>query len=121
MSSVIVDTNIWINHFKNKNSVLEELLTEDRVVLHPFILGELACGNLDRRAEILELFSWLPKSEILSEEEVLSFLASEKIYGKGLGWIDVHLLGAARISRAQLWTLDKALLKEAKRFSINFN
>ena len=88
---------------------LDTLLTEGQVLCHPFIVGELACGNLRRRSEILTHLQALPQAIPAKHEEVLQFIEHHGLMGKGLGYVDVHLLASARLTRAALWTLDKKL------------
>jgi len=106
---ILVDTSIWVSHLRNGNSKLEELLNDGDVFCHLFIIGELACGNIKNRTEILSLLSALPKVDLLDNAEVLSFIERNKLMGKGLGLIDVHLLASAILSEAPLWTLDTKL------------
>lgn len=85
------------------------MLEEGDVYCHPFVIGELACGNLRNRDEILELLGALPETPCADHAEVLNFVAERGLAGKGLGWIDVHLLASALLAGCSLWTLDKAL------------
>jgi len=110
---VLVDTSVWVSHFRQTNDDLVELLNEGEVVCHPFIIGELACGNLKNRAAIIALLEALPAALIVHNEELLSFIETRKVMGKGLGYIDVHLLAAALLTGVPLWTLDKKLDKVA--------
>jgi len=82
---------------------------------HPFVVGELACGHLRNRDEVLSLLERLPQAPLVGHGEVLAFLGSHRLMGTGLGWIDVHLLAAARLSRAALWTLDRVLARTATK------
>ncbi len=110
---VLVDTSIWVSHLRSGNSKLEQLLNDGDVVCHPFIIGELACGNIKNRRAILSLLSSLPMVEMIDNEEVLLFIEKKKLMGKGLGLIDVHLLAATLLSEVSLWTLDTKLQQEA--------
>jgi predicted nucleic acid-binding protein len=110
---VLVDTSVWVSHFRETNDDLVELLNEGEVVCHPFIIGELACGNLKNRASIIALLEALPVALVADHEELLSFIETRKVMGKGLGYIDVHLLAAALLTGVPLWTLDKKLDKVA--------
>ena len=85
---------------------------------HPFILGELACGTLKRRREILSRLAALPQAPVADHEEVLTFVESQRLMGAGVGWIDVHLLASARLAGLRLWTLDKALASAAHALGI---
>ena len=109
--SFLVDTSVWIDHFRFGNGRLEELLREDAVLMHAAILGELACGHLRRRAEILDALRLLPRAQEASGDEVLAFIEQHRLYGKGIGWTDAHLLSSSALSGAKIWTLDRALAK----------
>lgn len=106
---VLVDTSVWVAHLRHGAIGLEALLHGDRVVCHPFIVGELACGNIRNRMEIISLLQSLPEAIRAEHEEVMQFIETYGLMGKGLGCIDVHLLAAARLTGVPLWTLDKKL------------
>jgi predicted nucleic acid-binding protein len=106
---ILVDTSVWIDHLRQKNHPLREVLFDDQVLCHPFVIGELACGHLKNREQVIELMSSLPISEMATDQEVLGFVDMHKLYGKGIGWIDAHLLTAAKLSQSKLWTMDKSL------------
>ena len=110
---VLVDTSVWISYLRAGNSKFEQLLNDGEAACHPFIIGELACGNIKNRAEILSLLNALPKVNLLDNEEVLLFIERNNLMGKGLGLIDIHLLASALLSEAVLWTLDIKLKHEA--------
>lgn len=116
---VLVDTSIWIDHFRNSNEELEELLIVGQVCIHPFVVGELSCGNISNRKEILTLLRALPKIDTVLDEEIFMLIEDKKLYGKGLGFIDVHLLASAIIHHVTIWTGDKHLRKISKEFGIN--
>ena len=111
---VLVDTSVWIDHFKSNNQDLRNLLKEEQILTHPFVIGEIACGGHRQRAEILTLLPLLPQSTIASDAEVLAMLEDYELYGKGIGWVDAHLLSAGLLSRATLWTFDKKLGRLAR-------
>ena len=106
---VLVDTSVWIDHFRHKNTQLITLLEQNLVLIHTAIIGELACGDLKRRLEIIEYLNFLPTCQEASYEEVFEMIESRHLYGKWLNWIDVNLLASSALSNAQLWTYDKAL------------
>jgi predicted nucleic acid-binding protein len=106
---VLVDTSVWVSHFRETNDNLAELLNNGEVVCHPFIIGELACGNLKNRTSVISLLEALPMAFVVEHEEVLAFIEGHNVMGKGLGYIDVHLLAAALLTGISLWTLDKKL------------
>lgn len=116
---ILVDTSVWIHHFRTGSEQLRSLLDEEQVVCHPFIAGELACGTLRNRHEILSLLRALPQARLLEHEEVLNFLEGRHLYGRGLGWVDAHLLASALLTGYTLWTLDKPLLKAAATLNIS--
>ena len=116
---VLVDTSVWIRHFRHRDPQLEDLLLNGRVVCHPFIIGELACGNLRNREEILTLLSALPRAITADHEEILRFIEIHKLMGKGLGYVDVHLLASARLSGIDFWTRDRNLENAARKLNIS--
>jgi predicted nucleic acid-binding protein len=115
---VLVDTSVWVNHFRAANMDLENLLDEGRVATHPFVIGELACGSLRRRIEVLRLIEALPFTPVASHDEVLTFIEREQLHGSGLGWIDMHLLASARLGRQSLWSADRRLRAAALRLGL---
>jgi predicted nucleic acid-binding protein len=115
---VLVDTSVWIDHLRKGNSALKELLSIEQVVCHSFILGELACGNLRDRATVLTLLRTLPKAPMAEDDEVLHLLDTRQLYGRGLGWVDVHLLASALLVDCAFWTLDRRLQLAAGRIGI---
>ncbi|MDO9531032.1 MAG: PIN domain-containing protein [Deltaproteobacteria bacterium] len=110
---VLVDTSVWVAHLRQGAIGLETLLHGGRVVCHPCIVGELACGNLRNRPEIISLLQRLPEAIRAAHEEVMQFIDNNGLMGKGLGYIDMHLLASARLTGAGLWTLDKRLNEAA--------
>ena len=117
---VLVDTSVWVSHLREGNAGLEKLLNDGEVVCHPFIVGELACGNLKNRHEILTHLQSLPKAILAEDGEVLKFIENHQLMGKGLGYIDVHLIAAALLMGVPLWTFDKTLNKISKNIGINY-
>lgn len=117
---VLVDTSVWVSHFRNGNSVLEVLLQDGEVVCHPFIIGELACGRIKNRSEILSLLQSLPTAEVVDHRESLKFIESNRLMAIGLGFIDVHLLAAALLTGVPLWTFDKRLDRASSKLKINY-
>jgi predicted nucleic acid-binding protein len=115
---ILVDTSVWIHHFRTGSEQLRSLLDEEQVFCHPFIAGELACGTLRNRHEVLSLLRALPQAHVLEHEEALHFLERRHLYGRGLGWVDAHLLASALFTGCTLWTLDKPLLRAAATLNI---
>jgi predicted nucleic acid-binding protein len=105
----LVDSSVWIQHFRNSLPALRDLLSEGLVLTHPFVIGEIACGSLKNRKRVLENLSELPAAVPATNEEVMRLLDDKGLWGKGLGWIDLHLLASSLLSGCQLWTLDAAL------------
>jgi predicted nucleic acid-binding protein len=110
---VLVDTSVWVSHFRETHVGLVDLLENGEVVCHPFIAGKLACENLKNRTAILSLLEALPMAVSVEHEEVLTFIEHHGIMGKGLGYIDVHLLASAVMTGLPLWTMDKRLERVA--------
>ena len=107
---ILVDTSVWIDHFRAGDESLAALLDAGMVVTHPFVVGELALGNLRRREIVMEALSGLPCASPATDEEVLRFIDRHRLFGRGVGYVDVHLLAAARLSAGtSLWTKDKRL------------
>ncbi|TLD39963.1 MAG: PIN domain protein [Candidatus Jettenia ecosi] len=117
---VLIDTSAWVMYFRNGNIGLETLLHEYRVVYHPFIVGEHACGNLKNRAEILSLLPALPMAIHGEHEEVMRFIEDHRLMGKGLGYIDIHLIASALLTEVLLWTVDKKLNEISIKLGINY-
>lgn len=117
---VLVDTSIWVDHLRKTNLHLKSLLEEDRVMIHSFVIGELACGSFGNRKEIIELLQLLTQCQEANFDEVLNLISSRKLYGKGIGFVDANLAASALISRCLLWTADKRLDKIASELKIQF-
>ena len=120
MTMVLVDTSIWIAHFRKGNSQLQDLLIEGKVACHRFIIEELACGNMKNRKEILALLEALSKTELVGHNEILYFIEQYQLMGKGLGYIDTHLLASTQLSGIYLWTLDNNLKVAADELNLSF-
>jgi len=106
---ILVDTSIWIDHLRSGNPALATLLESNAVACHDFVIGELACGNLGNRTEVLALLQSLPRLATATEDEVLFFIERQRLFARGIGYIDTHLLGATAMHGARLWTRDKRL------------
>jgi predicted nucleic acid-binding protein len=115
---VLVDTSVWVNHLQKGNIHLEELLLEGKVVCHPLVIGELACGNIKNRSEILALLQALPKAPAIDLAEYLYFIDQNHLSGTGIGFVDVHLTASAQLSEIPLWTNDKKLKETARKLKI---
>ena len=107
---ILVDTSVWVHHFRDGDSKLNELLERGAALTHPFVIGELALGNLRQRELVLRMLSRLPAATVATNAEVLGFIDRNTLFGRGVGYVDVHLLAATRLTAgSQLWTLDKRL------------
>ena len=119
---ILVDTSVWIDHLRAGDERLVELLDSSQVLVHPFIIGELACGNLRKRDDVLRLLNNLPQAPGASQEEVLHYIESNKLMGEGIGYIDAHLLASAVLADTALfWTRDKRLQKIARKLKLAFD
>ena len=117
---VLVDTSIWITHLRQGSPQLEKLLMDTEVMCHPFIIGELACGNLKNRNEIIPLLQSLPTALTIEFDEFLLFVDRHHLMGKGIGLVDVHLLASAQLTGVPLWTADKRLKSAADQLALAF-
>jgi predicted nucleic acid-binding protein len=106
---MLVDTSVWVDHLRRGNATLVALLEQTQVWTHAFVVGELACGNLAQRNKLLSALTTLPHTPIAGHDEVLAFLESHRLMGRGLGWVGIHLLASARLAKLPFWTLDKRL------------
>lgn len=106
---ILVDTSIWVDHLRGGDTKLRALLTEGQVLIHPFVIGELALGNLRKRDTVLQLLGDLPQAITASEVETLDFITRHALSGLGIGYVDAHLLASARLNAVHLWTRDKRL------------
>ena len=115
---ILVDTSVWIEHLRARNDRLRTLLFDEQVLCHPFVVGELACGTLQNREEILTMLKALPEAHLLEHEEVMTFLEARRIYGRGIGWVDAHLLASTLLTGCTLWTFDKLLRRAAAALNV---
>lgn len=116
---ILVDTSVWVDYLRRGRGQLKVLLEENQVLVHPSVIGELACGNLENRWEILSLLNQLPQAICATDTEVLLLIEQHKLMGRGIGYIDAHLLASTRLGHdAQLWTHDKRLATAAADLSV---
>ena len=106
---ILVDTSVWVEHLRHGLPCLATFLQEGEVLIHPSVIGELACGNLRNRSQVLELLQGLPGATVASDAEVLLLIERDRLMGRGIGYVDAHLLAAARLSHCRLWTQDRLL------------
>lgn len=117
---ILVDTSVWVAHLRDGNIGLEKLLNNGHAATHAFIIGELACGTLRNRAEILSYLCALPLATHAEHEEVMDFIENHRLMGKGLGYVDMHLLAAALLTNIPFWTLDKKMGKVASSLGLDY-
>lgn len=115
---ILVDTSVWIDHLRRGNELFADLLNQNRVATHALVLGELSLGNISMRDDFLALVRNLPMVKEATHAEVTAFIEANRMWGKGLGYFDVHILCSALIESVPLWTLDKRLAKTAKTFGV---
>lgn len=119
---ILVDTSVWVDHLRTGDADLAALLDSNLVLTHPFVLGELACGNLRQRNVILNLLKALPQAKVATDEEVLFFIERHTLMGRGIGYIDAHLLAASSLSApVSLWTRDKRLRSMAGSLGLAYH
>jgi predicted nucleic acid-binding protein len=107
---ILVDTSIWVDHLRKDNAPLVKLLDAGRVLIHPFVIGEIALGQMRQRRAILAALSDLPRTQVATDDEAMTFIERHALFGRGIGYIDVHLLAAVRLTAgAALWTTDRRL------------
>ncbi|HEX4080462.1 MAG TPA: type II toxin-antitoxin system VapC family toxin [Rhizomicrobium sp.] len=107
---ILVDTSVWVDHLRSGNAVLAGLLESGMVMTHPFVIGEIALGDLHRRQAVRAALSGLPRASTVTDGEVMDFIERHRLWGRGIGYVDCHLLAAVRLSAgATLWAHDKRL------------
>jgi predicted nucleic acid-binding protein len=106
---ILVDTSVWVDHLRCGLPRLASLLQEGEVLIHPWVIGEIACGHLRDRRPVLELLQGLPAALVASDLEVLLLIESAQLMGRGINYVDAHLLASAKLSRCGLWTQDRCL------------
>jgi predicted nucleic acid-binding protein len=112
---ILVDTSVWIDHLRQGDPELQTALVAGNVLMHPFVVGELACGNLDQRKEILHLLQQLPAASVATVDEAFGFIETRHLMGRGIGYVDVHLLASTALTPgARLWTRDQRLARIAE-------
>ncbi len=117
---ILVDTSIWVDHFRATLPSLVDLIENEQVLVHPFVVGELALGNLSRRDEVLARLHDMPSAPVAEDDEVLAAIDAHRLFGAGIGYVDAHLLAAVRLRPGTtLWTRDKSLNAVAERLALN--
>ena len=115
---MLVDTSVWVDHFRRSHPALAAALERGDAECHDFVLGELACGMLPGRDEVLLLLQMLPRIAPVAHDEAMTLIAERRLWGRGLGWVDVSLLAATLVAGTRLWTLDRRLLRVAHSLGI---
>ncbi|MCY4556898.1 MAG: type II toxin-antitoxin system VapC family toxin [Chloroflexi bacterium] len=117
----LVDTSVWVNHLRCNDAVLGALLEDNQVLMHPMVVGELACGNLPDRKYVLDLLKELPQILVADHDEVLFFIEQNRLMGRGVGYVDAHLLAAVSLhGSARLWTTDRRLRDAAGDLGLDY-
>lgn len=117
---ILADSSVWIDHLRRSDTILAGLLDAGRILAHAFVIGELACGTIRRRGEILSLLRDLPQARLASDDEVLSFIERHRLMGLGIGYVDAHLLASTALTAdARLWTRDRRLANVAARLDLD--
>lgn len=121
MTAVLVDTSVWVDHFRRANAALEQLLWQDAVLCHPWVLGEIACGTPPAREQTLADLAALETAKVAHVQELMAFIERERLYGLGCGLVDLALLASVRLTPgARLWTRDQRLAALAERLGVAF-
>ena len=118
---VLVDTSVWVDHLRSSEPEIAFLVDRRQIVIHPMVIGELACGNLSNRNEVLRYLARLPRMPVATDEEVLFFIEHHRLMGSGIGYVDAHLLVASVLhSTTRLWTRDRRLMSITDELDIRF-
>ena len=118
---ILADTSVWVDHLRSEDLYLAVLLDQNQIVIHPMVVGELACGNVGNRTEVFSLLRSLPQLRVAADDEVLFLIEYHQMMGRGIGFIDAHLLAAAVMSApTQLWTNDRRLMDLASELGIAY-
>ena len=118
---ILADTSVWIDHFRSEDLYLASLLDRNEILIHPMVIGELACGNVSNRTEVFSMLRLLPRVPVTSDGEVLFFIEYHQLMGRGIGYIDAHLLASAAMSSpTQLWSKDRRLMELAGELGVAY-
>ncbi len=115
---LLVDTGVWSDHLRRHDASMAQLLHTTQVLTHPFVIGEIACGLFPRRSEVLQLLATLPSAMLLGQVELLSFIDRHALAGRGIGFVDCHLLASAMVAGSGLWTRNKSLAAAAASLGV---
>jgi hypothetical protein len=117
---ILADTSVWIDHLRTLNPEMQTLLLNKRILMHPFVIGEIACGTLRDRTALLASLRDLRQSRLATNEEVFELIARRRLWGRGIGWVDAHLLASALLTRCRLWSFDQQLQAAARLLNIDY-
>ena len=117
---ILLDTSVWVDHLRRGDSLAIQVLESGQAGAHAFVTGELACGNLKSRARVIDLLKALPQLALATDDEVLYFIERHRLMGRGIGYVDAHLLAAVAIGGAQLWTRDRRLREIATELGVAY-
>ena len=117
---ILLDTSIWADHFRKSDPYIQQLLNGTQIAMHPMVAGELACGHLKNRRQSLILWQVMPQAKQATHQEVMQLIESNQLMGRGVGFIDFHLIASCMLSNLKLWTKDKRLQTIAKELGIAF-
>lgn len=117
---ILLDTSVWVDHLRRGDPLVVRVLESGQAAVHAFVIGELACGNLKSRARVIDLLQALPRLAMATDDEVLYFIERHKLMGRGIGYVDAHLLAAAAIGGSLLWTMDKRLREIATELGVAY-
>jgi hypothetical protein len=115
---ILADTSVWADHLRRGDKVLAALLDEGQIAIHPYVIGELALGELRTREAVIDRLHDLPQTTVATAAEILQFIARHALYRLGIGYVDTHLLAAAQLTGILLWTRDKRLHRAAERLGL---
>jgi len=115
---ILADSSVWIDHFRSRDDLLSRLIATQQLLLHPFVVGELSLGSLKDRALTIRFLNALPQAPVARIEEVSILIEQERLFGCGLGYVDIHLVASAMLARCTLWTRDARLHGIAVRLGI---
>ncbi|MCI0433204.1 MAG: PIN domain-containing protein [Gemmatimonadetes bacterium] len=117
---ILADTSVWVAHLRGTERALARSLEAGCILMHPFVLGELACGNVGNRREVLALLAQLPAAPVATHDEAMLYIERHRLMGRGIGWVDVHLLAATALAgTARLWTANGRLKAVAEDLSLS--
>ncbi len=117
---ILADTSVWVDHFRRRNPLFQQLILAGQILTHPFVIGEIACGNLPSRAQTLSDLQLLPQCTVAGEQDVLALIDQRRLWGRGIGWVDAHLLASALVSGCRLWSIDQRLHSTAVFLGIGY-